>query len=123
MPEDITAIEARAEELVENDIDLLRRLVALREKHHLSQADVATRMGVTQPTVSSFERYDANPRLSTIRRYALAVDALVEHRVRDDCANHSVTAFNAIIDSSQFVWSKAPEFQWASPAFASQNGS
>ncbi len=49
--------------------------MALRKKHHLTQADVAERMGVSQPTVAEFERYDANPTLSAIRRYALAVGA------------------------------------------------
>jgi transcriptional regulator with XRE-family HTH domain len=90
MTDDLAGIEARAEALVESDLQLLEKLIALRIKHRLSQAVVATRMGVTQPTVSSFEKYDANPRLSTIRRYALAVDGLITHEVEDDCARRGV---------------------------------
>lgn len=90
MNEDFSAIEARAEALVDSDADLLRDLIAMRKKHHLSQEDVAERMGVTQPTVAAFERFDSNPTLGTIRRYALAVGALVRHDVIDDC--HPVSA-------------------------------
>ncbi|WP_374009892.1 helix-turn-helix domain-containing protein [Leifsonia sp. LS-T14] len=85
MDEDIAAVEARAEALVESDIHLLRSLVALRKQHGLSQEVVAERMGVTQPTVASFERFDSNPKLATVRRYALAVGALVQHDIVDDC--------------------------------------
>jgi len=44
-------------------------------------------MGVSQPTVAGFERYDANPRLSTVRRYTLAVGARLCTTVIDDCAD------------------------------------
>lgn len=37
--------------------------------------------GVTQPTIAAFEHHDNDPRLSTLRRYALAVGAAVSHRV------------------------------------------
>lgn len=99
MPDEMSLINARADALVESDFGLLQDLIALREKHHLSQEDVAVRMGVTQPTVSKFERTDANPRLSTIRRYAMAVDGLVLHKVIDDCIDE--TNFDAII-TTQF---------------------
>ena len=42
-------------------------------------------MGVSQPTVAAFERYDANPTVSSIIRYAMAVDALIDIKVVDDC--------------------------------------
>ena len=83
--DDFVRFEAQADALVQNHRRLLRRLVAMRKHHHLTQADVAERMGVSQPAVAAFERYDANPTLSTIRRYALAVDARIEERVIDDC--------------------------------------
>jgi DNA-binding XRE family transcriptional regulator len=66
-------------ELVDSDDRLLQGLVALRGAKHLSQAEVGRRMGVTQPAVAAFERADADPKLSTIRRYALAVGAMVHH--------------------------------------------
>lgn len=59
-------------------------LVALRREAGLTQGDVAERMGVSQQAVSKFERYDSDPKLSTVRRYANAVGALVEHRVERD---------------------------------------
>lgn len=60
-------------------------LVRLRKEHKLSQQTVAERMGVSQPTVAAFERYDANPTVSSIIRYAMAVNALLDIKVVDDC--------------------------------------
>ena len=64
---------------------LLEGLVRLRKEHKLSQQTVAERMGVSQPTVAAFERYDANPTVSSIIRYAMAVNALLDIKVVDDC--------------------------------------
>lgn len=66
---------ARASQLLEAEHQLMSSLKALRKKNGISQAVVAHRMGVTQPAVAAFEHYDANPRMSSIRRYALAVGA------------------------------------------------
>lgn len=101
-------IENLATSLVEDHDGLLDALVAMREKHGLSQADVAFRMGVSQPTVAAFERYDANPTLATIRRYALAVRANIESRVVDACSDES--RFDAIIrDNGAFTWDISDE--------------
>lgn len=54
---------------------ILDKLVALRRHRGLSQRGVADRMGVRQPTVSGFETEDSDPRLSTLQRYARAVEA------------------------------------------------
>jgi len=81
-------IAARSDSLVDDHEKLLRLLVEHRRTHHISQETVAERMGVSQPTVAAFERYDANPTLSTIRRYALAVGVRVRTEVTDDCAQH-----------------------------------
>jgi transcriptional regulator with XRE-family HTH domain len=54
---------------------ILDKLVGLRRALSLSQSAVAARMGVTQPTVSGFETEDSDPRLSTLQRYARAVEA------------------------------------------------
>ena len=80
-------IEARAEALLINHEDLLKNLVAVRKKHNLKQSEVAERMGVTQPAVAQFERYDANPTLDTVRRYAMAVGARLHTTVKDDTLN------------------------------------
>jgi len=72
-----------AVELVDDDDHLLRDLVARRVAQRLTQSDVGQRMGVTQPAVAAFERAGADPKLSTIRRYASAVGALVRHTVTE----------------------------------------
>ncbi|MDT1991434.1 helix-turn-helix domain-containing protein [Micrococcus luteus] len=66
-----------SDELVKQTMDLIPRLVAIRESKNLSQAQVAKRMGISRPGVAQLERHDSNPTLSTIRRYALAMNALV----------------------------------------------
>ncbi|MER6826496.1 helix-turn-helix transcriptional regulator [Streptosporangium sp. NPDC000563] len=66
---------------IERDMQLIEALVATRKQLGLSQADVASRMGRTQPSVSDFERVGGDPHLSTIRRYALAIGAEVRHTV------------------------------------------
>ena len=78
-------LERRADLLVDAKDRLLEDLVSLRKEHKLSQQTVAERMGVSQPTVAAFERYDANPTVSSIIRYAMAVDALLDVKVVDDC--------------------------------------
>ena len=50
------------------------RLSELRERASLSQAEVARRMGVTQPRVSAIEKGDPDQiTLETIRRYVAAL--------------------------------------------------
>ena len=76
--------QRRAIELAKNDFKLLSDLVSVRRECGLSQHDVASRLGITQPAVAAFERHDADPKLSTIRRYAHAVGILVGHVVEKD---------------------------------------
>ena len=104
--EDINIIARRADSLIENHAALLKSLVDLRKKHRLSQAVVAERMGVSQPTVAGFERYDANPTLSTIRRYALAVGARLRTVVVDDCIDERTV--EAVAGAAPFVQAAAP---------------
>ncbi|MBE5458330.1 antitoxin HigA [Mycobacteroides abscessus] len=54
---------------------LVDSLIALRKQCRVSQVDVAKRMGVRQPTVSGFEKEPSDPKLSTLQRYARALDA------------------------------------------------
>lgn len=90
--EDLSTLERRADDLISNHENLLKGLVRMRVEHHLTQAQVAERMGVSQPTVAAFERYDANPTLSTIRRYAHAVGARIRDEVIDDCTLEQATS-------------------------------
>lgn len=74
----------RADFLVESDMRLLDQLIEIRKSRNLSQRDVGRIMGISQPSVAQFEAHDSNPRLSTLRRYAMAVGALVRHQVEAD---------------------------------------
>ena len=67
-------------ELARGDRRFLRELVRERRSSGMSQANVAERLGITQPTVAAFERHDSDPRLSTIRRYAQVVGIMVTHQ-------------------------------------------
>lgn len=86
------ALDRRADALEQDHWQLVDELIKLRKKHKLSQAEVATRMGVTQPTVSEFESDDSNPTLSTIRRYAMAVGARLKTTIIDDVSPRYVAA-------------------------------
>lgn len=61
---------------------LVATLVRLRDDRDLKQDEVAKRMGTTQSRVSSFERLGGDPRLSTVLRYARAVDSKVKFVVQ-----------------------------------------
>ena len=76
-----SADHQRARVLAKNDYKLRRDLVRARRAAGLTQPEVAERMGISQQAVSKIERYDSDPKLSTLRRYAHAVEAIVEHKV------------------------------------------
>lgn len=80
----LSPIRARAKVLARENQEMRASLVRVRRQAGLSQADVAEMLGVTQQAVNKLERYDADPRLSTLERYANAVGALVFHRVEID---------------------------------------
>lgn len=71
------------ERLAQNDDELLEALVVLRRTKKLTQDQVAERMGRSKTAVSNFERLGADPHLSTIRRYAAAIGALISTGVED----------------------------------------
>lgn len=110
MQEEHDVVRDRANALAREQHEFMAALVQLREDHGLRQEDVAERLGVTQAAVSKIERYDANPTLSTIRRYALAVGARLRLQVVDDSSNRRVE-----LDDFPMVQSEsAPvEVDWA----------
>lgn len=68
----------------EHDKDWMKSLVRLRHVAGFTQADVAEKMGVNQGWVSELETSlldGGDPRLSTLRRYAKAINVLVMHAV------------------------------------------
>lgn len=79
-----SALDRRAQILVRNDALFLAQLIELRKRLGLTQAEIAERMNVSQPAVAAFERVENDPKLSTIRRYAMAVGLLVDHVVEVD---------------------------------------
>lgn len=87
--------ERAARDLVEADRDLVLALRRLREDRGLSQKALGDLLGISQATVSAFENGDAEPQLSTIRRYALVLSASVSHSViangREYCAHNAWT--------------------------------
>lgn len=78
-PDDPEVIDA-----LDDDADLanlMRCLYQLRTAKRLTQAEVAARMGTTQSAVSDLERTAVDPRISTLQRYARAVEASLKCRV------------------------------------------
>lgn len=67
--------------LVESDSNLWEQLVAARKRAGLQVWQVAERMATQSSLIEALERPGADPRMSTIRRYALAIGVLVEHKV------------------------------------------
>jgi transcriptional regulator with XRE-family HTH domain len=79
-----TVEHARTKMLAKNDYNLMADLVQIRISRGLTQPQVAERLGISQQAVSKLESYSSDPRLSTIRRYANAVEALIAHVVEAD---------------------------------------
>ena len=60
---------------------LIDELVGARRAAGLSQTELAARMGTSQSAVARLERGDADTRLSTLERYAAALDRSVDVRL------------------------------------------
>lgn len=89
---------------------IIETLVRLRRDQDLTQREVAERMETTQSRVSSFERLGGDPRLSTLFRYARAVDARLRvNAVPIDCKWETVVvpAFTST-EKADVYWVNAP---------------
>ena len=62
--------------------ELMDELVEVRRERGLSQTEIAARMGTSQSAVARLERGDLDVRLSTLDRYAAALDRTVDWRLR-----------------------------------------
>lgn len=69
-------VKARAKILAHEDRELKAELIRIRIESGLTQKDLAGIMGVTQQAIHKLERYDSDPKASTLRRYANALGAL-----------------------------------------------
>ncbi|HEY3009547.1 MAG TPA: helix-turn-helix domain-containing protein [Micromonosporaceae bacterium] len=87
MSEDGLPVLPGFRELAERRQRALADLVAQRRAAGLSQADVAARMGTSQPAVARLEAGNVDVRLSTLERYAAAVGGRLhlrlDHPVRE----------------------------------------
>ena len=61
-----------AYEALEDEFALAQALIEARADGNLSQAEIARRMGTSQPAVARLEGGRGNPSLATLRRYAEA---------------------------------------------------
>ena len=63
------------------NIEIANRLVRLRKENHLSQEELAARIGVSRQAVSKWERAEASPDTDNLillaRLYGLSLDELV----------------------------------------------
>lgn len=74
-------VHLKAKALAHNKYVYYSKLVKARRDAGLTQAEVAERMGVSLETVYEVENYYDNPRVSVLRRYAIAVGVKVEHKI------------------------------------------
>ncbi len=100
--------QRRADALAFADEKLHSDLVAARIRAGLTQQTVAERLGVSQPTIAAFERYDNDPHLSTVRRYAHAVGVVISHSVRED-DGHASCSWEALPTRSRLKVQRQPE--------------
>ena len=112
-----TVEHTRAKVLAKNDYRLIADLVEIRKMRGLSQQALAARLGISQQAVSKIESHDSDPRLSTIRRYANAVEALIAHAVEPD--RGQLLANTLWVSMTFTTISGAPSNTYAVPAATS----
>lgn len=72
-----------AKQLALANYELLNELVDIRIESGLTQQDVANLLKVSQQSISKFESLESDPRLSTITKYAMAINVLVGHTITE----------------------------------------
>lgn len=69
-------------------IEIANRLVQLRRQNHLSQEELAARLGISRQAVSKWERAEASPDTDNLillsRLYGVSLDALLATDAGDD---------------------------------------
>ena len=96
------AVQMLAIRQLRNDEDFLDDLISAREACGMSVANVAEAMDVTEGDVVTIEAVDRDPRLSTIRLYALAIGAEIRHSVDPNATRSRVEAPNRGVWESLF---------------------
>lgn len=100
---EMTDEERHTDELISADLSLLRALVQMRIDSGLTQDDVAKAMGRDPSAVSRFERLDSDPHMSTVRRYARAVNASIQHMVVERGAHPTTHTAGPLFQSPEPV--------------------
>lgn len=76
LEEMIASRSPASQERIAARVEELRQEIALsqlRNELQISQSELASAMGVKQPTVAKMEQPDNDPRLSTLKRYVSAL--------------------------------------------------
>ena len=68
--------------MADDPVQLIGRLSELRRSQRLSQTEVAARMGTSQSALARLESGQADVRVSTLARYAAALDVDIGFVVR-----------------------------------------
>lgn len=71
-----------AADMMRSERAMLDSLIGERVRRGISQKEVGERMNITQSAVARIESGDRDPRLSTLRRYAAALDMRVTFDVK-----------------------------------------
>jgi len=75
---ELTKRDRLGTDLARQQTKLIRELKAVRVSSEATVTEVATTMGVDDAVVYRFEKGGTNPTLATVRRYALAVGAMLD---------------------------------------------
>lgn len=70
-----TPADAARRAVFEQAYDIAMQIIELRERHGLTQAELAERCGIDQGDISRIERGATNPTTRTLQRIAAALDA------------------------------------------------
>lgn len=79
--EEMSGYYTRAKSMATEDRALKSTLIAARRDIGFTQADIAVMMGVDVEEIYEFERYDSDPTMSFVRRYANMVEVTVAHSI------------------------------------------
>ena len=71
----LTPAAREQQKVFERAYDIALQLIELREKHGLTQAQLAERCGIAQADISRIERGSTSPTARTLQRIADALDA------------------------------------------------
>lgn len=82
-PERARSVFPGFSDMAEDPTELIDRLSALRRSRGLSQTEIAARMGTSQSALARLESGRADVRVSTLARYASALDADIGFAVRE----------------------------------------